>query len=157
MTMVFGGFGLLICIAAIHLPSGENDPFESCPSTFVIDPFDKSSNASLRSAKIRASDPSGDTLSTRHGDPARQSEASITAQLPTAPPPFALGVLEMGPAPSAGAVEWALHTLDHRTADPHFKGLAEHIVKLAASEEPHDPALKEELATGEVPRLFGRE
>ncbi len=79
IRMVFGGFGLLICIAAIHLPSGENDPFESCPSIFVMVPFARSSSAKPRSARISASVFLGERLSTRHGDPARQSEVSMAA------------------------------------------------------------------------------
>jgi hypothetical protein len=100
----------------------------------------------------------GGSMSEADGDAyaAPPSEGTITAPTSAVPPAFMLGLIEMGAVPLASADEWALHTLDHPTSNPQIKALAEHVVKLTASEEAHDPALKEELATGEVASLFPR-
>lgn len=97
-------------------------------------------------------------------DPAGSAGAeSIT--VPTSPPPlpFALALLDSA-SPSSAALltvlpsyeEWALHYLDHASTNPQLEALAQKVVKLAASDAAHDPALEQELTTGVVPSPFSR-
>ncbi len=79
--------------------------------------------------------------------------APITMPTPTMPTPYMLTMLEMGTMPPATAEEWAIHVLDRGVTNPQIKALAEHVVKVVKAEEAHDPALRQELATGKIPSV----
>jgi hypothetical protein len=71
--------------------------------------------------------------------------------------PFGLGMFEVHAPAFVGVDERALHVLDHRTTDPHVKALAQHVLKMAASEDAHDPAQADVLESGSVPVVRARQ